>query len=138
MKKYIYLMAVLVAILLIPLMARAQMAVEWDPYSDPDAEGLRLQQSEDQVTWATCVDNIPTSDTTLAVPTYSKDNTRVYYRMVAYAGEDVSEPSNVVSYYWTTGGGGHEGLAAPGMIRFIDCTNPADAGEQQICTDLGL
>jgi hypothetical protein len=138
MKKYIYFMTVMAVILLIPLLARAQMAVEWDAYSDPEATGLRLEQSVDKVNWTTCLDNISTSDTSAVVPTYAQENVRVYYRMVAFNDTDDSEPSNVISFYWTTGGGGHEGLGAPGLIRFIDCNNPVGAGEQQICQDLGL
>ena len=139
MKKYFYLtLAIAVILLGAWSYSYAQMAVAWDPYTDTGATGLRLQQSTDQSNWTTCVDNISIGDTSLEVPTYSQENTRVYYRLLAFNAEEVSEPSNVVSYFWTTGGGGYEGLATPGLIRWIDCKNPKDGGEQQICQDLGL
>lgn len=113
------------------------MALAWDTYSDPLATGLRLEESIDNSNWSTLVDNIPTSDTAVAVPTHQTENERVFYRLVAFNSTDVSSPSNVISYFWTTGGGGYKGLQTPGLIRFIDCSNPTGA-EVQICDDLGL
>lgn len=116
----------------------AELAVAWDPYNDPDATGLRLEQSLDQQNWEALVDNIPTDAVATGVPNHTADYQRVYYRLVAFNADEVSDPSNVISYYWTTGGGGTEGIGSPGNLRFIDCDNPQGTAEQQICTDLGL
>ena len=117
--------------------ALGAMAVAWDAYTDPIATGLRLEESTDQSNWTIAVDNIPTSDTAVAIPTHQTENERVFYRLVAFNSTDVSSPSNVISYFWTTGGGGYEGLQTPGLIKFIDCNDPQGA-EVQICDDLGL
>jgi len=116
----------------------AELVLAWEPYSDPNATGLRLQSSLDQQTWAALVDNIPTDNIAVAVPNHTADYERVYYRLVAFNATDISDPSNVVSFYWTTGGGGSEGVGSPGNLRFIDCNDPQNPTEQQICTDLGL
>ena len=116
----------------------AELVLAWDAYSDPNATGLRLQSSLNQTTWATLVDNIPTDSIATAVPNHITDYERVYYRLVAFNATDVSDPSNVISFYWTTGGGGSEGVGSPGNLRFINCDDPQNPTEQQICTDLGL
>jgi hypothetical protein len=124
--------------------AYAAMAVQWDPYSDPYADKLVIQSSENQTTWSTVTDNISTSDTYAAIPTYGTNNIMVYYRLIAVDTDKQSNDpgyfasSNVINYYWTTGGGGQITISPPGGFGFIDCSNPADGSEQGICSELGL
>ena len=99
------------------------LTVAWDTYTDTNATGLRIESSLDQTNWSTVVDNIPTDAVASEIPD-GPDSTRVYYRMRAFDNatpENVSDPSNVISYYWTTGGGGFEGIAPVDGIKLLDC-----------------
>jgi len=99
------------------------LTVAWDAYTDDTATGLRIESSIDQSTWSTAVDNIPTTNVASDIPD-GPDSTRVYYRMRAFddaTPQNVSDPSNVISYFWTTGGGGHEGIAPVDGIKLLDC-----------------
>ena len=89
------------------------MTVAWDAYTDTEAT---------------------------EIPDNPNDQERVYYMMRAYdSGEDAeSGNSNVISYFWTTGGGGHTGPAGVGGVSLIDCgplDNISDDGspEWDIC-----
>lgn len=96
------------------------LTVAWDAYTDDTATGLRIESSIDQTNWSTVVDNIPTDAVASDIPD-GVDYTRVYYRMKAFNATDVSDPSNVISYYWTTGGGGHTGIAPVDGVKLLDC-----------------
>lgn len=99
------------------------LTVAWDTYTDANATGLRIESSTDQSTWSTAVDNIPTNLISSEIPD-GPNATRVYYRMRAFddaTPENVSDPSNVISFYWTTGGGGFEGIAPVDGIKLLDC-----------------
>ena len=99
------------------------LTVAWDAYTDTNATGLRIESSTDQTNWSTSVDSIPTDAVASDIPD-GPDNTRVYYRMRAFDNatpENVSDPSNVISFYWTTGGGGFEGIAPVDGIKLLDC-----------------
>lgn len=118
--------------------AYAAMAVMWDQYTDPNATGLRIESSTDQSDWSIEKDNIDTGDTGASI-TAGADNTRVYYRMKAFNATDVSDPSNVVSFFWTTGGDGSVGLQTPGVAGFVDCTaSGLTSAETQACQDADL
>lgn len=99
------------------------MTLAWDTYTDLNATGLKIESSLDQSTWITLVDDIATNYVASEIPDNPTDDQRVYYRMKAFNGTEESEPSNIVSYYWTTDGGGHSGPAAVGGIRLLDCDN---------------
>lgn len=116
--------------------AFAEIAVSWDPYSDPQATGIRLQQSTDQTTWSTLIDNIAVSAVGVALPAHGTVE-RVWYRLVAFSADDISAPSNTVSLFWNTDGTVIEGLSGPGNFKWIDCNNP-QGDEVQICNDLGI
>lgn len=119
--------------------ASADMAVVWDAYTDPTANFLRLESSIDNSSWSTSIDNIATTDTALAVTQNATDYQRVYYRMVAFNGDEVSLPSNVVSYFWTMDGGGQISLQTPGGLGVINCSDQSNTqAEKDICTGLGL
>ena len=99
------------------------MTVAWDAYTDTEATDLRIYHSLDQSTWSLLVDSIPTNIVASEIPDNPNDQERVYYMMRAYdSGEDAeSGNSNVISYFWTTGGGGHTGPAGVGGVSLIDC-----------------
>ena len=96
------------------------LTLSWDTYSDVNATGLRIEKSADNSTWTMAVDNIATDKVASDVPD-GGDFTRVYYRMRAFNATDTSNPSNVISFYWSSGGGGYEGLAPVDGVRFLDC-----------------
>ena len=96
------------------------LTLGWGVYSDPTATGLRIQSSTDNSNWTTSVDNIATDKVASVIPD-GADYTRVWYRIIAFNSTDASTPSNVVSFYWNTGGGGNEGLAPMSQIRLLDC-----------------
>ena len=96
------------------------MTLAWDTYTDSTATGLRIEASTDKANWSTIVDNIPTDKVAAEVPD-GADYTRIYYRMKAFNSDDISQPSEVVSFYWSTGGSGQTGLAPVDGIRLLDC-----------------
>ena len=97
------------------------MTLAWDIYTDSNATGLKIESSIDQSVWATVVDNIPTTNVASEIPDNTTDDQRVYYRMKGFNATLESGPSNVVSYFWTTGGGGHSGPAPVGGVKLLDC-----------------
>jgi len=135
-KKITQIIIVLVLLFAIPLAASAQMALAWDEYTDPTATYLRIESSTDNSSFSTLVNDISTEALGSLVPNHTTDNQRVYYRLIAYNTSDQSTPSNTVSYFWTTNGGGQQGLLKPGDIHFVDCSNP-QGGEVQFCLDIG-
>ena len=137
-KKITQIIIVLVLLFAIPLAASAQMALAWDEYTDSTATYLRLESSltTNPADFSTLVNDIARTAIGVAVPNHTTDNERVYYRIVAYNSGFESGPSNTVSFFWTTGGGGQEGLLKPGDIHFVDCSNP-QSGEEQFCLDIG-
>lgn len=98
------------------------MTLAWDAYTDPAATNLRIEASTDNITWNIEVDSIETSIVASDVPN-GPDSTRIWYRLRAYNTntQEQSDPSNVVSYFWTTGGGGFEGVAPVDGVRLLDC-----------------
>lgn len=108
--------------LIFAVTANAAMTVAWDTYTDPVATGLRLESSTDNSTWTTAVGDIPTSMVASDIPN-GPDNTRVYYRMVAFNASEDADPSNIISFYWTTGGNGFEKVAPATGIKFLDCAS---------------
>jgi hypothetical protein len=96
------------------------MTLAWDSYTDPTATGLRIESSTNNVDFTTIVDDITTDNIASEVPD-GPDNTRVYYRMKAFNSTESSTPSNMVSFFWTTGGGGYSGLPPIDNIRLLDC-----------------
>jgi len=137
-KKITQIIIVLVLLFAIPLAASAQMALAWDEYTDSTATYLRLESSltTNPADFSTLVNDISTEALGSLVPNHTTDNQRVYYRLIAYNTSDQSTPSNTVSYFWTTNGGGQQGLLKPGDIHFVDCSNP-QGGEVQFCLDIG-
>jgi hypothetical protein len=119
MKKFF--MYSLVIIFTFGILSIAQaMSIQWDTYTDENASGLRIESSIDKITWNIIVDDILTSKIASEIPN-GQSYTRIYYRIVAFNATDQSLPSNIVSFYWTEGGGGHEGLAPASNIQLLDC-----------------
>ena len=112
------------------------LTLVWNPYLDTTATFLRIESSTDGINYIIAVDTIPTAMVATAIPN-GPDQTRVYYRMRAYNDIDQSTTSNVVSFYWTTGGGGWEGLSPVDNIHLLDCdailTDPNHA-DYALCT----
>lgn len=119
MKKFLVALLVVVFGLVLVNPASA-LTLAWDSYTDPDATGLRIYSSTDNTNWSTSVDNIATDKVASDIPDGS-DYTRIWYKIVAFNANGDSVPSNVVSFYWTFGGGGNEGLAPMNDIRLLDC-----------------
>lgn len=137
-KKTTQIILALILLFAMPLMASA-MTLVWDPYSDELADSFTIYHSTDQSNWVELVENIPTSYIATEIPD-GADNTRIYYMMRAVFADGESGNSNVVTYYWTTGGGGHTGPAAVGGVSLLDCgplDNIADDGspEWDICNE---
>ena len=139
-KKITQIIIVLVLLFAIPLAANA-LTLAWNSYSDTGATDLRIYHSLDQSEWTLLVDSIPTDMVASEIPDGS-ENTRVYYMMRAVDTnpnpDAESGNSNVVSYFWTTGGNGHTGPTAVGGITLINCgplDNIPDDGspEWEIC-----
>jgi hypothetical protein len=130
---------ILVALLFFAVSVQA-MTLAWDPYSDPQATDLRVYHSTSSSgPWSLLVDSIPKDKVSSEIPD-GADYTRIYYLMRAYdsAGDQESADSNIVSFYWTTGGAGHEGPAGIQEIKLLDCdsilsdpTNP----DYELCTN---
>ena len=98
------------------------MTLAWDSYSDPEADVLRVYHSTDQATWTPLIDSIPTNMVAVELPDHTADNTRVYYLLRASGDAGEGPDSNVVSYFWTTDGGGRTGLGAVTGISLLDCS----------------
>ena len=96
------------------------LTLEWDPYTDPDATGLRIYHSTDNVNFTLLVDSIPMDKVACEIPN-GPDYTRVYYHATGFNADGESLPSNTVSFMWSTGGGGSEGLLPMDTIRLLDC-----------------
>ena len=96
------------------------MTVAWDAYTDTAATGLRIESSTDQSTWSTAVNNIPVNMTATDIPN-GADNTRMYYRMLAFNASETSDPSHVITFFWTTGGNGYENISPVNGIKLLDC-----------------
>ena len=96
------------------------MTVSWDAYTDSAVTGPRIDCSTDQVSWSTNVNAIPTNMVATDIPNGS-DNTRVYYRMIAYNASETADPSNVITFFWTTGVNGYETIAPVNGIKLLDC-----------------
>lgn len=129
--KFVVALIVMVFLGMVSTSAYAAMALQWDSYTDSSADGLRILSSTDNINFSTLVDNIPTDKVVSTVPN-GPQNTRVYYKMIAFDGDVESTPTNTVSYYWDSQGGGSIGIQAPGTIRLIDCSDPAN---DAICQD---
>ena len=140
LKTVISMVLVSAAVLLITSTVNA-MTLAWDVYTDSKATNLRIYQSLDQTNWTILVDNIPTDMVASEIPDHTTDYERVYYMMRA---ADTTVPtndpkhespnSNVISYYWTTGGSGHTGPEAVNGVTLIDCgyyDNIPDDGSSQ-------
>ena len=98
----------------------AGLTLVWDAYDDPNATGIRIYHSTDNTNFTILVDNIPTDKVACEIPQGS-DYTRIYYHATGFNTDDESLPSNVVSFMWSTGGGGSEGLLPMDTIRLLDC-----------------
>ena len=118
MKKFLVALVVVFGLVLVN--SASALTLAWDSYTDPNATGLRIYSSTDNTNWSVAVDNISTGMVASAIPDGS-DYTRVWYKMVAFDSNDESAPSNTISFYWTFGGGGNEGLAPMNDIRLLDC-----------------
>ena len=121
----IFTLGIILAMFLVAPAAYGAMALVWDSYTDPTADNLRIETSsaETGASWTQLGSDLPTTSTSVAISNGASD-TRVYYR--------------VVSYYWGPGGGGGTGIQSPGGVGFIDCSNPANGAEDDVCTSLGL
>lgn len=133
------LVAIVIALFLFVTSASA-LTVAWDTYNDPIATSLRIYSSTDNTNWTLLVPDIPTSSTSVQVPNHTVDNQRVYYLLRAHdsAGNQESGDSNVITFYWTTGGNGVVGPAPVTGIRPLDCsvhdTSPDDGSpEWDLC-----
>lgn len=131
---------VIVMVMLCVGLANA-LTTAWDSYTDPNANIFRIYSSlNESGPWAVLIDDIPLSHVAAEIPDHTTDNERVYYIIRAYDSVDdlESENSDIVSFYWTTGGGGYEGPSSVMGIRLLDC-DPYDAipddgsPEWQIC-----
>jgi hypothetical protein len=98
----------------------AALTLAWDAYTDPNGTNLRIYHSADNTNFTILVDAIPINNVAAEFPD-GPDYTRIYYKMTAYNTEDESSPSNTVSFMWSTGGGGSEGLLPMDTIRLMDC-----------------
>lgn len=115
----------------------AAVVIAWNSYTDSSATGLKIESSTNQINWNVLIPNISTDTVAYILPDQSNLNQRVYYRLKAFNSTNVSDPSNVISYYWGETGSGTS-LQTPGGFGFVDCSNPKDNSEEQICNDLGL
>ena len=125
MKRFI-MTVIMLFLFVVPVNA---LTLAWDAYSDPEASVLRIYGgASESGSWAIVVGDIPTTYEASQLPDNPNDNERVYYTIRAYdsVNDLESANSNIVSFYWTTGGGGSEGAAAVSGIRFLNC-NPYDA-----------
>lgn len=98
--------------------------IVWDTYTDTEADTLRIYQSSTKpYNWQELTFGIAKDNVAAEVPA-GPDNTRVYYKMNAHdsTNDMESSDSDVVSFYWTTGGGGTVGPAGVGGIRLLDCS----------------
>ena len=131
----------IVLVLLLITSAHA-LTLAWDPYSDTVTTDLRIYTSIDKTTWSILVDSIPADEVASEIPDNLNDYERVYYMMRAYdsVNDEESGNSNVVSYFWTSGGSGHTGPAGVGGVRLLDCSSfdaiPDDgSAEWTLCND---
>ena len=140
-KLFILTLGIMLAMFLVVPASHAAMALKWDTYTDSSATGLRIETSDSETgTWTQLGADLPTSATAVAITGVGFDDSRVYYRVVAFNTAGDAAESGVVNYYWGPGGGGGGiGLQPPGGVGFVDCTpENLGAAELAVCQAAGL